>query len=114
MESALTIQLPVWRASSTAKADLPLAVGPAIRIASLTSPSLSPAAGCAMSFIATLISHPAARILTPQVAHMASEAVGARGIDWLSDHVACDLVLPEFADAATTRAALRDCLALVP
>src|SRR5262245_17547888 len=114
MESALTIKPPVWRASSSAKADLPLAVGPAIRTAFLTSPTLSPAADCAMSIIATLISHPAARILTPQVAHMASDAVGARGIDWLSDHIACDLMLPEPADPATVRAALRDCLALVP
>jgi phosphoserine phosphatase len=45
---------------------------------------------------------------------MASEAVGARGIDWLCDHVACDLVLPQSTDAATARAALRDCLSLVP
>src|SRR5262245_45195111 len=114
MESALTIQPPVRRASSNAKADLPLAVGPAIRIAPLMSPSLTPASDCAMSVIATLISHPAARSLTPQVAHIASEAVGASGIDWLCDHIACDLVLPERADTATTRATLRDCLALVP
>jgi phosphoserine phosphatase len=45
---------------------------------------------------------------------MASEAVGARDIDWLADHIACDLVLPDLADAATARATLRDCLALVP
>jgi phosphoserine phosphatase len=67
-----------------------------------------------MSFIATLISHPAARVLTPQVAHMASKAVGARGIDWLAEDVACDLLLPAQETVPATLAVLRDCLALVP
>jgi phosphoserine phosphatase len=67
-----------------------------------------------MPLIATLISHPAARILAPQVAHKASEAVGASGIDWLAENVACDLALPVGIDAETATAALRDCLTLVP
>jgi phosphoserine phosphatase len=45
---------------------------------------------------------------------MASEAVGARGIDWLAEDIACDLALNDRADATTTLAILRDCLALVP
>ncbi len=45
---------------------------------------------------------------------MASKAVGARGIDWLAEDVACDLLLPGQVDAPATLAALRDCLALVP
>jgi phosphoserine phosphatase len=67
-----------------------------------------------MSLIATLISHPAARILTPQIAHSASGAVGASGIDWLAENVACDLALPAGVEARSATAALRDCLALVP
>jgi phosphoserine phosphatase len=67
-----------------------------------------------MPLIATLISHPAARILVPQVAHKASEAVSASGIDWLAENVACDLALPVGIDAETATAALRDCLTLVP
>ncbi|GLS28776.1 phosphoserine phosphatase [Mesorhizobium albiziae] len=67
-----------------------------------------------MSFIATLISHPAAKILAPEIAHSASQAVGARTIDWLAHNVACDLGLPAEADALSAAAALRDCLALVP
>jgi phosphoserine phosphatase len=67
-----------------------------------------------MSFIATLISDPAAQILTSEVAHKASEAVGASGIDWLAENVACDLALPADADAGSAMVALRDCLALAP
>jgi phosphoserine phosphatase len=67
-----------------------------------------------MSFIATLISHPAARILSPEVAHKASAAVDARGIDWLAEYVACDLVLSDGADAGRIAGVLRDCLAPVP
>jgi phosphoserine phosphatase len=52
--------------------------------------------------------------LNPELAHRASEAVGARGIDWLAENVACDLALPDGADAAAAADVLRDCLALVP
>ncbi len=45
---------------------------------------------------------------------MASAAVGARGIVWLAEDVACDLALNDRADAPATLAILRDCLALVP
>jgi phosphoserine phosphatase len=65
-----------------------------------------------MPLVATLISHPAARLLTPTLANMASTAVGASAISWLGDSVACDLVLTGVATkdeaAATLRAALAD------
>lgn len=67
-----------------------------------------------MSLIATLISHPAAKILAPEVAHKAAEAVGASGIDWLAENVACDIALPVGADAGAAAAALNDCLAPTP
>src|SRR5271155_3072481 len=53
MESALMTKPPVFRASASASADLPLAVGPAISTASLSSASEF------MSLVATLICHPA-------------------------------------------------------
>jgi phosphoserine phosphatase len=67
-----------------------------------------------MSLIATLISHPVAKILAPEIAHRASQAVDARTINWLAHNVACDLGLPAGADASSAATALRDCLALVP
>src|SRR5687768_8492138 len=91
MESALTIRPLRRRASDRASADLPLAVGPAIRIAFLINPS-PPV--CFMPLVATLVSHPDAPAVTRAVATMAAAAVGASAISWLADGVACDLVLP--------------------
>jgi phosphoserine phosphatase len=58
MESALTIVPPVCRAISSASRDLPLAVGPAIRIAFSIIP---PRTVLPMALVATLISNPADR-----------------------------------------------------
>jgi phosphoserine phosphatase len=67
-----------------------------------------------MSLVATLVCHPARAVLTPEVAHMASEAVGASSIDWLAENIACDLALPEGAAREIVSSALGDRLALVP
>ncbi len=67
-----------------------------------------------MSLVATLISHPAARAVTPELASSAQAAVGASGIDWLDRGVACDIALPEGTERASATAALRDRLALAP
>src|SRR5689334_4447425 len=91
MESALTTVPPSVSASSSASRDLPLAVGPAIRIAFLMRPSPP---DLSMPLVATLISHPAARRLSQPLATMASQAVGASAISWLGRDVACDLALP--------------------
>ncbi len=52
--------------------------------------------------------------MSHEIAHKASEAVDARGIDWLAENVACDLALSDGADAGRITKALRDYLALVP
>jgi phosphoserine phosphatase len=67
-----------------------------------------------MSLVATLISHPAARAVTPELASSAQAAVGASGIDWLDEGVACDIALPKGAERASAIEALRDRLALAP
>jgi phosphoserine phosphatase len=64
-----------------------------------------------MPLIATLVSRPADRALSLSLANMASRSVGASAVVWLAEGIACDLVLPEAADAADTSAALRTALA---
>lgn len=61
-----------------------------------------------MSLIATLISHPAARLVTPDLANRAAAAVGASGIDWLAPHIACDIPVRGNVEFAAARAALAD------
>ena len=48
-----------------------------------------------MSLVATIISHPAKRALTPAVATMAMEALDASAIDWLGENLACDIACPQ-------------------
>jgi phosphoserine phosphatase len=67
-----------------------------------------------MPLIATLISHPASRSLTPALANMASKAVGASAVLWLAEGIACDLVLPTDADSARNYGLLREALASAP
>ncbi|MDQ6433532.1 phosphoserine phosphatase SerB [Mesorhizobium sp. LHD-90] len=52
-----------------------------------------------MSLVATLISHPAERALTPALLDMASRALMATGSRWLAAGIACDLALPDGFDA---------------
>lgn len=67
-----------------------------------------------MSLVATIISATRARALSPDAANMAMHAVGATRLAWLADEVACDLVLPEGAEAPAAMAALREALAPLP
>ncbi|RVB65968.1 phosphoserine phosphatase SerB, partial [Mesorhizobium sp. M7A.F.Ca.CA.002.04.1.1] len=64
-----------------------------------------------MPLIATLVSRPIERALSLSLANMASRSVGASAVVWLAEGIACDLVLPEAADAAATSAVLRTALA---
>ncbi|MER8415597.1 phosphoserine phosphatase SerB [Mesorhizobium sp. M0239] len=64
-----------------------------------------------MPLIATLVSRPTERALSLSLANMASRSVGASAVVWLAEAIACDLVLPEAADAAVTSAVLRTALA---
>src|SRR5438445_13892871 len=114
MESVLTMTPPVRSARSSASADLPLAVGPAIRIAFFTRPSPASVPEFSMPLIAPLVSRPADRALSPSLANMASPSVGARTGIWLAEGIACDLALPQVADLADITAALRAALAAEP
>lgn len=60
-----------------------------------------------MSLVATLISHPSARILRPALVDRASRSVGATGIAWLADGIAVDLPLPDGLPAGDAASALR-------
>ena len=67
-----------------------------------------------MPLVATLVSNPAGRTLSPAFANMALRAVGASTVMWLAEGVACDLPLPQGGDAVGLEAALRDALASEP
>ncbi|MEQ1942981.1 phosphoserine phosphatase SerB [Mesorhizobium sp. VNQ89] len=67
-----------------------------------------------MPLVATLISHPAKRHLTPALATIASDAIGASAISWLGSGIACDLTLSEGLDKADADARLREALANHP
>src|SRR4051812_11801423 len=114
MESVLTMTPPLRWARSSASADLPLAVGPAIRIAFLTRPLPACPPEFLMPLIATLVTHPARRALSASLANMASRSIGASAVRWLAEGIACDLALPEAAEAAETTAVLRTALASQP
>src|SRR4051812_38620141 len=84
---------PSCWAMRNAAADLPLAVGPAIRTAFSSRPPRSPL-DPSMSFVATLISHPAERALSASLVDMASRRLNATDKHWLADSLACDGPLP--------------------
>ncbi len=67
-----------------------------------------------MPLIATLVSHPVSRTVSASLANMASGSVGASAVRWLADGIACDLVLPERAEATEAAAALRTALGTEP
>ncbi|MER8393210.1 phosphoserine phosphatase SerB [Mesorhizobium sp. M1340] len=67
-----------------------------------------------MPLIATLLSHPAGRALTSTLANMASRSVGASAVRWLAEGIACQLDLPETADASEITARLHAALASEP
>ena len=67
-----------------------------------------------MPLIATLVSHPKGRAVSATLANMASRSVGASAVRWLAEDIACDLVLPETADAGEAATALRAALASHP
>jgi phosphoserine phosphatase len=90
---------------------LPLAVGPAIRIAFLNGFTPPAFPDIAMSLVATLIANPSRPELTPDLADRALRAVDASRIDWLAEGVAVDLHLPSGSEAAPALAALRATIA---
>src|SRR5207244_5735951 len=87
MESVLMTIPPVFCANSSARADLPLAVGPAI---STALPKLSEFA--CMSLVATLICNPANPALDTTIVDGALAVLPSPGTArWLFDEVAVDI-----------------------
>src|SRR5258707_13142956 len=87
MESVLMTTPPDFCASSSAKADLPLAVGPAISTA-----LLHPREPVCMSLVATLICNPADPALDSTIVDGARAILPASGpAQWLFDEVAVDI-----------------------
>src|SRR6187402_2951151 len=87
MESVLMTTPPVFCANSSARADLPLAVGPAIS----TALSLNSEFAC-MSLVATLICNPVNPALDSTIVDGALAVLPSPGTaQWLFDEVAVDI-----------------------
>src|SRR6478609_5771627 len=87
MESALMTTPPVFCASSSARADLPLAVGPAISTALLSTREFA-----CMSLVATLICNPVNPALDSTIVDGALAVLPSPGTaQWLFDEVAVDI-----------------------
>src|SRR5258707_12416086 len=87
MEPVLMIMPPVLCASSSVSADLPLAVGPAISPALLSTVEFA-----AMSLVATLICNPANPALDSTIVDGALAVLPSPGqAQWLFDEVAVDI-----------------------
>ncbi len=67
-----------------------------------------------MPLVATLVANPSNPVLGVDIGAAAGRAAGAAEPDWLADGVACDLQLPDGADADATRAALEAVLGDLP
>jgi phosphoserine phosphatase len=67
-----------------------------------------------MALVATLIANPSNPVLVPALAEKAAEAIGASGLYWLADGVACDLALRDGADGGHAATAIRAILNGLP
>ncbi|MBO3760780.1 phosphoserine phosphatase SerB [Ciceribacter sp. L1K22] len=67
-----------------------------------------------MAFVATLIANPSNPVLSPALGEKAAEAVGAAGLYWLADGIACDIALKDGSDPAQVESTLRTLLAGMP
>src|ERR1700726_3010894 len=104
MESALMMTPPVAAASSSASADLPLAVGPAISTALLSGCELT-----CMSLVATLICNPADPALDSTVVDGARAILPSPGpARWLFDEVAVDIPFTGSDDIRAIEQRLRE------
>ncbi|MBM7048185.1 MULTISPECIES: phosphoserine phosphatase SerB [Rhizobium] len=59
-----------------------------------------------MAFVATLIANPSNPVLAPAIAEQAADAVGASGLYWLADGIACDIALRDDADLQAAEAGI--------
>src|SRR5947199_3345150 len=103
MESVLMTIPPVFCANSSARADLPLAVGPAISTALLKSSEFA-----CMSLVATLICNPANPALDSAIVDGALAVLPSPGTaQWLFDEVAVDIPFDSQEDIKPVEARLR-------
>src|SRR5215218_4896010 len=103
MESVLMTTPPVFCASSSASADLPLAVGPAISTALPWKREFA-----CMSLVATLICNPANPALDSTIVDGALAVLPSPGSAvWLFDEVAVDIPCPGSEDIKAIEARLR-------
>src|SRR5438270_7975688 len=103
MESVLMTMPPAFCASSSARADLPLAVGPAISTA-----LLKPCEFTEMSLVATLICNPANPALDSTIVDGALAVLPSPGsAQWLFDEVAVDIPFDGSEDVPAIEARLR-------
>src|SRR5215212_4559796 len=96
MESALTTVPPVSRATASASADLPEAVGPAMRTTRPGSFNAAKTCSCtkalSVSHVATLISSSQAAAVTGEVLRSAGEILGSADQPvWLHQGIAADV-----------------------
>src|SRR5689334_14686042 len=91
MESALMTVPPSRRASEIARADLPLAVGPAMRTAE--TKSVLPDSGCPVEFYSvTLIAKPGSKALAGDIVNKAARIVPFGKVGpWLAADEAVDI-----------------------
>src|SRR5437660_51455 len=103
MESVLMTTPPVFCASSSANADLPLAVGPAISTALFKDSEFA-----CMSLVATLICNPANPALDSTIVDGALAVLPSPGTaQWLFDEVAVDIPFTVSEDIKAVEARLR-------
>src|SRR5258705_5341588 len=103
MESALMTTPPFFCANSSASADLPLAVGPAISTA-----LLHPCEPVCMSLVATLICNPANPALDSTIVDGARAVLPSPGAaHWLFDEVAVDIPFTGSEDIKAIETRLR-------
>ena len=67
-----------------------------------------------MALVATLLSHPSRRDLTPEIVRRAVETVAVAEVDWLAESIACDLYLADGNNAAEAGHALRGMIGEAP
>ncbi len=67
-----------------------------------------------MAFVATLLANPSNPAVTSALAEKAAEAVGASGLYWLADGIACDIVLKDGSDPVEANVDIRAILDTTP
>lgn len=98
MESVLTIMPPSSVAFSSASADLPLAVGPAINTARAP---IAPECDFLAMTVLCLIANPAEPNLTSDLAQRVQRQTGGE-LNWLAQNIACEIAGPKSTDPETT------------